>query len=968
MKTLLKNIHSIYNNTTSLITHITKGGAHSSTLAKLKHFFIFSALTLSLNTTAIDAHQAGEQITSQIVNKAISTTEGYINTQANEFANNFGKGRTSISIKGIDSQEPSYSIDTIQPISEFNSEIKELTFVQGSLASGENEGDRRNTLNLGLGQRYLVEDQRAIAGINLFVDYEGTSKHKRASLGLEYQRSNFSLNANKYYPITDKKVIGDYTEEVLPGHDINLTGQMPYAPWATIKGTHYYWDQTTGDNISGNILGVEIQLSPSTSIEFGQEDSNTTQKQSYAELSIKLPFDDTEKMTNFALDDQPFRAQAMMDLTSLTTFKRSNKIKIEKLLNNIAPVFTSSATANAAENQTTAITLVATDDQTIAYSISGTDSALFSVNSSTGVVTFATAPDYESPSDSDTNNAYAFTATATDAKGLSTTQSIVVTVTDVAEQGVTVSKSSMTVGEAGTNTYTLVLNVAPTANVVVTPASNNTNAATVSSALTFTTVNWAIPQTVTVMGVNDGNNINESVTVSHSATSSDTDYNAVSIASVAITLADDDTAGITASAISGNTTEGAATATFTLVLNTQPTADVTVALSSSDTTEGTVSPSSVTFTNANWNSTQTVTVTGVNDDVDDGDIVYSIVTAVATSTDSDYSGLNAADVSVTNTDNDTVGVTQSATSATIGEASTGSYTIALNTQPTADVTITLTSDDTTAATVTSSLTFTSVNWASAQTVTITGVNDADFVSETVTISHAISGGGYDAVSMTNLTATMTDDDVFASGDTFNGQVYLTVTSPDTGRVWLDRNLGATQVATSSTDSAAYGDLYQWGRATDGHESRTSTPTATLATTITPGTNTFITNSSSPYDWTTADSTGSSRTSAWAGAGANDICPAGFSVPTEAELTADTISATTTDITNSSTAFSSFLKIPVAGYRNRTNGALNGVGSYAYLWSRSADGSNGRSLGVNGSGAYFDSIGRAGGFSVRCIQD
>ena len=458
----------------------------------------------------------------------------------------------------------------------------------------------------------MIEDERAIAGINLFVDYEGSSKHKRASLGLEYQRSNFSATANKYYPISDKKVIGDYTEEPLAGHDINLTGQMPYAPWASIKGTHYYWDQTVGDNISGNILGIEIILSPSTSFEFGQENSNTIQKQSYAKLSIKLPFDEDEKATNFVLDDTPFRAAAMMNLSLLAMIERSQQIKVEKILNNIAPVFSSSASASVAENQTSAITLVATDDQAISYSISGTDSALFAVNTSTGVVAFVTAPDYESPSDSGANNVYNFTATATDTKGLATTQSVVISVTDVAEQGVSTSQSALTVGEAGTNTYTLVLNVAPTANVVITPASNNTSAATVSSALTFTTTNWATPQAVIITGVNDGNNINESVVISHSTTSADADYNAISISSVAVTMADNDTAGITASAISGNTIEDATTATFTLVLNTQPTADVVIGLTSNDITEGTVSPSSVTFTNADWSTPKPVIITGVN--------------------------------------------------------------------------------------------------------------------------------------------------------------------------------------------------------------------------------------------------------------------------------------------------------------------------------------------------------------------
>ncbi|SMN17627.1 hypothetical protein CRYPA_1208 [uncultured Candidatus Thioglobus sp.] len=191
-------------------------------------------------------------------------------------------------------------------------------------------------------------------------------------------------------------------------------------------------------------------------------------------------------------------------------------------------------------------------------------------------------------------------------------------------------------------------------------------------------------------------------------------------------------------------------------------------------------------------------------------------------------------------------------------------------------------------------------------------------------------------------------------------------------MWLDRNLGATQVATSGTDSAAYGDLYQWGRATDGHELRTSATTATLATTISPGANTFVTNSTAPYDWTSADSAGSSRVSAWADGGANDICPAGFSVPTIAELIADTVHDGTytgsNDITNSATAFSSFLKIPVAGDRIRMGGALVDVGSFVSLWSRSANGLDARRVGFSSGVASIFSDNRSFGLSVRCIKD
>src|SRR4029453_973086 len=118
------------------------------------------------------------------------------------------------------------------------------------------------------------------------------------------------------------------------------------------------------------------------------------------------------------------------------------------------------------------------------------------------------------------------------------------------------------------------------------------------------------------------------------AVSADLTYNNVDAADVAMTNTDDDAARIPVTPTTGlTTTEGLGTATFTVVLNTQPTADVTIALSSSDTTEGTVLPVSLTFTSLNWNVPQTVTITGVNDDLDDGDIAYSIVTAAATSAD-----------------------------------------------------------------------------------------------------------------------------------------------------------------------------------------------------------------------------------------------------------------------------------------------------------------------------------------------
>jgi uncharacterized protein (TIGR02145 family) len=204
---------------------------------------------------------------------------------------------------------------------------------------------------------------------------------------------------------------------------------------------------------------------------------------------------------------------------------------------------------------------------------------------------------------------------------------------------------------------------------------------------------------------------------------------------------------------------------------------------------------------------------------------------------------------------------------------------------------------------------------------------------------------------------------------FKGLTYKTIASPDRNRVWLDRNLGATRVATSSTDSAAYGHLYQWGRNDDGHEDRTNANTSTTLANgiIDAGTTLFIKKTFIPYDWTRADSSGAARSSAWEVDGTNNVCPAGFSVPTEADMNADTLSAITTKIINKAVAFSSFLKLPVAGFRFSEHGLFGSVGNYGHYWTRSTEGTRSRTLDFRDDQAYFHGNYRAHGVSVRCIK-
>lgn len=188
-----------------------------------------------------------------------------------------------------------------------------------------------------------------------------------------------------------------------------------------------------------------------------------------------------------------------------------------------------------------------------------------------------------------------------------------------------------------------------------------------------------------------------------------------------------------------------------------------------------------------------------------------------------------------------------------------------------------------------------------------------------------------------------------------------VLNPATGRVWMDRNLGASRAATSSTDSQAYGDLYQWGRAADGHQRRNSSTTSTLSSTDQPGHGSFILAPNDPWDWRSPQ-----NNNLWQGVnGINNPCPAGYRLPTEAEWNAERASWSSN---NASGAFGSPLKLPVAGLRSGGSGSLFGVGSNGYYWSSTVSGSGARGLRINSSDANLRSGLRANGRSVRCLKD
>ena len=233
---------------------------------------------------------------------------------------------------------------------------------------------------------------------------------------------------------------------------------------------------------------------------------------------------------------------------------------------------------------------------------------------------------------------------------------------DIVVAGVIFTPSSgFVTSEGGLQaTFNVELATQPTLTVAIGLSSADTTEGTVSpTVLIFDNTNWDQPQPVWIDGVDDSlidGDIPYNILTT--ITSSDPIYSQVNPPNLSVTNEDDDSAGITVDPTIGLiTSEDGTEAVFTIELDTKPEANVKITFSSNDTSEGTVSPSSVTFTPANWDSPKTIVVTGVDDDIADGDKEYTIVTNPAESLDDYYLGLNPEDVLVINSDPDTPGYT-----------------------------------------------------------------------------------------------------------------------------------------------------------------------------------------------------------------------------------------------------------------------------------------------------------------------
>ena len=407
-----------------------------------------------------------------------------------------------------------------------------------------------------------------------------------------------------------------------------------------------------------------------------------------------------------------------------------------------------------------------------------------------GTATFTLTP---ADDDVDEVNEAITISGSTTAAGLTVTGTTI-TVIDDDERGVSIKPTSLSVPEGGSSTYSVVLISEPTGIVTVAIAGHaDTDLTLDNTSLRFTASDWSRPQSVTVSAGQDSDAENDTATLTHSVTGADYGANRVTAESVSVTIDDDDveSRGVQLSLGRTSIDEGAGNTDVVVAAKLigaprdEPTpVAVSVGAQDDSAVAGTdyveVHAMSLTIPSGQVSATATFVFSPMDDQIDER------VEAVSITGTMGAEGFEVSGTTLSIADNDTRGVHISRTTLTVPEGGDETYTVALTSEPTGDVTVTPSVNGSSDVTVSGALTFTPTDWEQAQTVTVTAADDADGENDTATISHAIGGADYGANGVT-------PDDVSVTVDDDETAVRLTV-DPEA----VDEGAGATTVTVTAT--------------------------------------------------------------------------------------------------------------------------------------------------------------------------
>ena len=274
-----------------------------------KFAIVFLASLFALNANAQDLkNKATNEITSEL-NKSLTSGLGKIFPTA------------EVSLSSGKTQKVKGNILVVMPFSDIDDK-KNVTFTQGSIYFSDND---QETLNLGIGQRRLLDNENLILGANMFFDEEFTSRHRRASFGVEAITSVGSLRANQYYGLSGWKTVKGVREKALDGHDMEVGAPLPYLPWTKAYYRTFEWEGASGvGNLKGDEMSLEASLPFGLNVEVGKRSNdNSTKDREFVSLTWKCCYKSDQQ--TFGLAKKAFNLTSVAD-------QRFQKVRRQNLI------------------------------------------------------------------------------------------------------------------------------------------------------------------------------------------------------------------------------------------------------------------------------------------------------------------------------------------------------------------------------------------------------------------------------------------------------------------------------------------------------------------------------------------------------------------------------------------------------------------------------------------------------------
>jgi adhesin/invasin len=274
-----------------------------------KIILISSLLIFGLSANAAD-----------IKNKFMNNFNSYLNDSLGQLF-----PTSEVSLSSGTTNEVTGSILVVKPLSDIN-DNENILFTQGSLFLSD---DSRETLNLGIGKRKLVNNDTLLIGANLFYDHELDYDHQRASVGIEAISSVGSFRLNQYYGLSGWTTgLDNVQEKALNGQDIEVGAPLPYLPWTNFSYRSFQWDGASGAaDLKGDEISLEAKLPIGLNIEVGKRSNDgVTEDNEFLKLTWTCCNKNQEEIS---ISDTAYNLTSVVD-QKFAKVKRQNLIVKQK--------------------------------------------------------------------------------------------------------------------------------------------------------------------------------------------------------------------------------------------------------------------------------------------------------------------------------------------------------------------------------------------------------------------------------------------------------------------------------------------------------------------------------------------------------------------------------------------------------------------------------------------------------------